>query len=77
LRRNVTLTAGFLAGDRDYESIDRSDEYAEFSVGADWIVNPHAVVRFRYEHDEVESSGALPYRDYEVNDVSLGLSLRL
>ena len=77
LRRNVILTGGVLFGERDYESIDRNDEYTEISVGADWIVNPHAVVRFRYEHDETDSSGALPYRDYEVNDVSLGLSLRL
>jgi len=77
LRRNVILTAGGLVGERDYESIDRNDEYTEVEVGADWYLNPHAALRFRYEFDRTESSGALPYRDYEVNAVTAGLSLRL
>jgi hypothetical protein len=77
LLRNLIFTGRFLAGEREYESIDRNDEYTEFEVGADYMLNPHAAIRFRYENDQVESSGALPYRDYEVNQATLGLSLRL
>jgi len=38
------------------------------------MLNRNAVVRFRYEHDEVDSPA---YRDYEVNQATLGLTLRL
>ena len=40
-------------------------------------VNRNAAVRFRYERDEVESSGEPASRDYEVNKVTVGLTLRL
>ncbi|MFN3464829.1 MAG: outer membrane beta-barrel protein, partial [Terricaulis sp.] len=61
-------------GNRDYETIAREDDYSEWEVGADYMLNPHAAVCFRYQHDEVDSPA---YRDYEVNQATLGLTLRL
>lgn len=77
LLRNLILTAAVLGGEREYESIDRHDEYAEFVLGADYLLNPHAAVRFRYDYHESDSSGAVPGRDFEENALTLGLSLRL
>lgn len=79
LLRNLILSLGALGGERDYKNIDRHDEYTEFELGADWLLNPHAVVRLRYEYDETESEGDILVTrpDFEVNAVTLGLSLRL
>jgi len=74
LLRNLILTGAVHFGNRDYETIAREDEYVEAEVGADYLINRHAAVRFRYEYDEVDSPA---YRDYEVNQATIGLSLRL
>ncbi|MBL8548304.1 MAG: outer membrane beta-barrel protein [Hyphomonadaceae bacterium] len=74
LLRNVILTGAVRFGNRDYETIVREDEYNEWELGADYMLNRNAAVRFRYEHDEVDSPA---YRDYEVNQATLGLTLRL
>lgn len=74
LLRNVILTGSARFGNRDYETIARTDDYLEWQVGADYLLNRNAAVRFRYEHDEVDSPA---YRDYEVNQATLGLTLRL
>jgi hypothetical protein len=74
LLRNVILTGAVRFGNRDYETIAREDEYNEWELGADYMLNPHAAVSFRYQHDEVDSPA---YRDYEVNQATLGLTLRL
>jgi hypothetical protein len=46
-------------------------------LGADYLLNRRVALRARYNFDESQSDGALAGRDYEVNRVSLGLSLRL
>lgn len=74
LLRNVILTGSVRFGNRDYETIAREDDYNEWEVGADYLLNRNAAVRFRYQHDEVDSPA---YRDYEVNQATLGLTLRL
>ncbi|MBX3429783.1 MAG: outer membrane beta-barrel protein [Hyphomonadaceae bacterium] len=74
LLRNVILTGAARFGSRDYETIPRNDDYNEWELGADYMLNRNAAVRFRYEHDEVDSPA---YRDYEVNQATLGLTLRL
>lgn len=80
LLRNVILTASARLGERDYE-VDlpdpRHDDFSEAEIGADWLVNRNTAVRLRYERDEVNSSGNPASRDYEVNAVTLGLTLRL
>jgi hypothetical protein len=77
LLRNVLLTAGASAGRREYEVIDRDDDYWHADLGADWLINRRVVVGARYNHDEVESDGVNRYRDYEVNSVTVGVTLRL
>lgn len=77
LLRNVILTAGVQAGTREYETIDRDDDFVYADAGVDYLVNRRVVVRGRYRYDQVESDGAMPYRDYEVNALTLGVSLRL
>lgn len=80
LRRNVILTASARMGERDYEvatADPRQDEYTEIEAGADWLLNRNAAARFRYERDEVDSSGLPLSRDYEVDKFTVGLTLRL
>jgi hypothetical protein len=74
LLRNVILTGGYRWGEREYEAIARQDEYDHWDVGADYLLNRNIAVRFRYQHDEVDSPA---YRSYDVNDVTVGLTLRL
>lgn len=74
LLRNLILTGAVRFGDRDYETIAREDEFLEWELGADYLINRNAALRFRYEYDEVDSPA---YRNYEVNRATLGLTLRL
>lgn len=77
LLRNVLLTAGGEVGTRDYRGIDRNDDYSSAMVGVDYTLNRRVVLRGRYDRDEVNSTGADRYRDFTVNTVTLGVSLRL
>ncbi|MGE0596383.1 MAG: outer membrane beta-barrel protein [Hyphomonadaceae bacterium] len=77
LRRNIILTAGADFGRREYEVIDREDEFRRFDVGADYLLNRRVALEARYSYDEVESSGANRYRDFEVNQFMAGVSFRL
>lgn len=77
LLRNVILSAGVQAGSRDYQGIDRNDTFMSYQLGADYVLNRRVALSARYTHDEVNSDGVDRYRDYTVNAVSLGLSLRL
>ncbi len=75
LRRNIILTAGVRGGEREYEGIDRTDEYLRWDVGADYIINRRVAVRARYSVDDIDST--VPARTFEVEAVTVGLSLRL
>jgi hypothetical protein len=78
LLRNVILTAGAQAGTREYEDpIDREDEVVGVEIGADYLMNRRVALRARYNFDDVQSSGADRYRDFEVNAFTLGVSFRL
>ena len=77
LLRNVILSAGALTGMREYETIDREDEYMRAEAGADYILNRRVALRARYVFDDLESSGALARPDFEVNAFTLGVSFRL
>lgn len=77
LLRNLILTAGVNFGSRDYEVIDREDEYMSGDIGLDYFINRRVAVNLRYSRDEMESNGVDRYRDYDVGVISAGLSLRL
>ena len=77
LRRNVILTAGARVGTRDYETIDREDEFFYADAGADFMFNRRVALRARIGHEEVESTGVDRFRDFEVNTATLGLSISL
>ena len=75
LLRNVILTAGIRSGEREYEGTDRTDESLRYDVGADYIINRRVALRARYSVDDIDSTVAV--RNFEVESVSIGLSLRL
>jgi hypothetical protein len=78
LLRNVILTAGAQVGTREFEDpIDREDEVVGVEIGADYLMNRRIALRARYNFDDVQSSGADRYRDFEVNAFTLGVSFRL
>lgn len=77
LLRNLIATAGISGGKRDYQVVDRNDDYWHGEIGADYLLNRRVALRGRYEHDETESSGAAAYRDFEVNALTFGVILRL
>jgi len=77
LLRNVILHAEYRRGKREYDTIDRNDNYSQIGVGADYVLNRHAAIRLRFDHFEDDSSGAAAYHDYNVNTGTVGLSLRL
>ena len=65
------------AGQRDYRIIDRNDTFRTIQLGADYILNRRVALSARYQYDDVNSDGVDRYRDYTVNAVSVGLTLRL
>ncbi len=77
LLRNLILTGEVQAGQREYDTISREDDFVSAEAGADYLLNRRAALRARYEFDQTDSSGALPGREFEVNKFSLGISLRL
>jgi hypothetical protein len=77
LLRNLTATAGVRFGQREYEGIDRDDDFVSVDLGADYLLNRRVVLRGRFVHDNVESDGVNAYRDYEENRFTLGVSFRL
>ena len=77
LLRNVILSAGVRRATHDYDQIDRTDDYTGVNLGADYILNRRVALQLRYEHDEVDSSGANAYRDFDANTVTFGVGLRL
>jgi hypothetical protein len=77
LLRNVILSAAAEFGRREYDVIDRDDDFFNANLGVDYLVNRRLVLQGRYTFDQVESDGVDRYRDYEENRFSLGASIRL
>lgn len=79
LRRNIILNAGARVSERDYDAdlVDRTDDIVTYELGASYLMNRRVALNARFKHDEVESNGVDEGRDYDVNTVSVGLSLRL
>lgn len=77
LLRNVIVYGEYRRGKRDYDTIDRNDDYSQYTVGADYVLNRHAAIRLRFDHFADDSSGTMAYHDYNMNTGTVGLSLRL
>jgi hypothetical protein len=77
LLRNVLLNAAVRFGRREYEVIDRDDDYTSLQLGADYLLNRRVALFGRYNLNETESDGLAAYRDYDVNAFTVGVSLRL
>jgi len=77
IQRNIILTAGVALGDRDYEIIDRSDEFFSADAGVEYIMNRRVSFNVQYRHEELESSGVNRYRDFDQDVISAGVRLRL
>ena len=77
LLRNVILAAGVDAGSREYDTIDRTDDFQRVHLEGDYVLNRRVSLNATYDFSKVNSSGAQAYRDYNVNTfmVSLGLHL--
>lgn len=76
LLRNVILNARISAGKREFEGIARDDELANAGVGVRYLVNRDVEVGAGWTFERQESSGALRDRDYDVNRISISLTLR-
>ncbi|MBS0385244.1 MAG: outer membrane beta-barrel protein [Proteobacteria bacterium] len=77
LLRNVILYGEYRRGKREYDTIDRNDNYSQISLGADYVLNRRVALRLRFDHFDDDSSGTAAYHDYNVNTGTVGLSLRL
>jgi hypothetical protein len=77
LLRNLIVSAGVRAGEREFSGGGRNDDFTSADVGADYFLNRRVALRARYRHEEVDSTGIAAFRDFEVNSLSFGLSLRL
>lgn len=77
LLRNVILSAAAEFGRREYDVVDRDDDYFRATLGADYLLNRRVAITARYDFDQVESDGVDRYRDYEENRFSVGVSFRL
>lgn len=77
LLRNLILSAGGEVGRREYEVIDRTDEFSNANLEAEYLLNRRVALRGRLSHIEVDSTGADAYRTFDVNEAMVGVSLRL
>lgn len=77
LRRNIILTAGVTGGQREFSGVDRQDDYLYADFGADYLLNRRVALFGRYNLETVDSSGANEFRDFDVNTITFGVSLRL
>jgi hypothetical protein len=77
LLRNVILSAATEFGRREYDIIDRDDDFFRANIGGEYLLNRRVALTADYIYDQVESDGVARYRDYEENRFQLGVSLRL
>jgi hypothetical protein len=77
LFRNVVLSFGLAGGKRDYNGIDRKDDYTTLDLSGAYLVNRNVSVRAGYAHEQVNSDGAARNRDFDVNRAFISLALRV
>jgi hypothetical protein len=77
LLRNLIVSAGGEVGQREYEVIDRQDDFSSAQLEAEYLLNRRFSLRGRISHVEVDSDGVDRYRTFDVNEVSVGVRVRL
>jgi hypothetical protein len=77
LMRNLIVSAGVQTGRRDYEVIDREDDYTTVSADAEYLINRRFSLRGRVAHVDVESTGVNRYRTFDATETTLGLRIKL
>jgi hypothetical protein len=77
LLRNVLLNGAVRWGNLEYENIDREDKTFYGELGVTYLMNRRVALSAQYRHEENNSSGTAAYRDYDVDAVFAGVSLRL
>lgn len=76
LRRNIILTGYLGTGMDDYEGIDRDDDRTGGSLGVTWLLNRRVAVVGTASHFNVDSKGLDAGREFDVNRLSIGVSLQ-
>lgn len=80
LRRNVILHGGVRFATREYENIDRDDEYMSADVGVRYIMNRRVSLNAGYTYRQNETNGLDPSvvgQDFEENRLTAGVSFHL
>lgn len=80
LRRNIILHAGVRFAKREYENIDRDDDFAGADIGATYIANRRVRFNLGYSYRQNDSSGTDPSvfgQDFEENRLTAGVSFHL
>ena len=77
LLRNLIVSAGGSFGTRDYDVLDREDDFRALTLEGEYLMNRRVSLRGRFERVDVDSNGVNRYRDFEANEFTLGVRLRL
>ena len=76
LRRNVLLTAGIGATNRDFQGASRTDDVMEANAGARFLLNRRMELGARWQYEKQNSSGPIADPDYDVNRFVVSASVR-
>ncbi len=75
LLRNVIVGGSFTYENDDFRNDDREDDIYRLGAGATYWINRNVTINADYEYSERESNQA--DTDFEANEISIGLTLRL
>lgn len=76
LRRNVLLTAGIGATNRDFQGVSRTDDVMEANAGARFLLNRRMEFGARWQYEKQSSSGTVADPDYDVNRFVVSAAVR-
>lgn len=75
-RRNVLAGLGAEYGRDDYNGIDRTDERQAFTGTLRYLMNRRSIFEFEIANAAQDSAGSESGREYEINELRLGVRLR-
>lgn len=77
LLRNLILSGSVDWGQREYEVIDRQDEFNTVAIEASYLLDRRMSLFARADRIEVDSSGADRYRSFDASSATVGIRLKL